>query len=55
MHRAGKPPRPHVNDYDPLRDYLKNQTLPEFVLSFEQIEEIILVDVIMQISDVQPR
>ena len=41
MHRAGKPPRPHVNDYDPLRDYLKNQTLPEFVLSFEQIEEII--------------
>ena len=41
MHRAGKPPRHHVNDYDPLRDYLKNQTLPEFVLSFEQIEEII--------------
>jgi hypothetical protein len=30
-----------VNDYDPLRDYLKKQTLPEFVLSFEQIEEII--------------
>ena len=25
----------------PLRDYLKKQTLPEFVLSFEQIEEII--------------
>src|SRR5258707_3499159 len=30
-----------VNDYDPLRDYLKKQTLPEFVLSFEQIEQII--------------
>jgi len=30
-----------VNDYDPLRDYLKKQTLPEFVLSFEKIEEII--------------
>ncbi len=30
-----------MNDYDPLRDYLKQQTLPEFVLSFEQIEEII--------------
>ena len=30
-----------VNDYDALRDYLKKQTLPEFVLSFEQIEEII--------------
>jgi hypothetical protein len=30
-----------VNDYDALRDYLKRQTLPEFVLSFEQIEEII--------------
>ena len=30
-----------VNDYDPLRDYLKKQKLPEFVLSFEQIEEII--------------
>ena len=30
-----------VNDYDPLRDYLKKQHLPEFVLSFEQIEEII--------------
>ena len=27
--------------YDPLRDYLKKQKLPEFVLSFEQIEEII--------------
>jgi hypothetical protein len=30
-----------VNDYDALRDYLKRQSLPEFVLSFEQIEEII--------------
>jgi hypothetical protein len=30
-----------VNDYDPLRDYLKKQTLPEFVLTFDQIEEII--------------
>ncbi len=32
---------PPVNDYDALRDYLKKQKLPEFVLSFEQIEEII--------------
>ena len=30
-----------MNDYDLLRDYLKKQTLAEFVLSFEQIEEII--------------
>jgi hypothetical protein len=30
-----------VNDYDALRDYLTKQTLPEFVLSFDQIEEII--------------
>jgi len=30
-----------VNDYDALRDYLKKQILPEFVLTFEQIEEII--------------
>lgn len=30
-----------MNDYDSLRDYLKKQKLPEFVLSFEQIEEII--------------
>jgi hypothetical protein len=30
-----------VNDYDLLRDYLKRQKLMEFVLSFEQIEEII--------------
>ena len=31
----------NMNDYDALRDYLKQQKLPEFVLSFEQIEEII--------------
>jgi hypothetical protein len=30
-----------VNDYDPLRDYLKTQTAAEFVLSFERIEEIL--------------
>ena len=30
-----------MTDYDLLRDYLKKQKLPEFVLSFEQIEEII--------------
>ena len=30
-----------MNDYGPLRDYLKKQTLPEFVLSFEEIEQII--------------
>jgi len=30
-----------VNVYDPLRDYLKEQTRVEFVLSFEEIEEII--------------
>jgi hypothetical protein len=30
-----------VNDYGALRDYLKSQSLPELVLSFEQIEEII--------------
>jgi hypothetical protein len=30
-----------VNDYSALRDYLKRQKLPEFTLSFEQIEEII--------------
>ncbi len=30
-----------MNDYDALRDYLKKQTLAEFVLSFDQIEEII--------------
>lgn len=28
-------------DYDLLRDYLLKQTAPEFVLSFEAIEEII--------------
>jgi hypothetical protein len=30
-----------VNDYDALRDYLKKQTVPEFTLSFEEIEELI--------------
>jgi hypothetical protein len=30
-----------MNDYDALRDYLKKQSLPEFVLSFEEVEEII--------------
>ena len=30
-----------MNDYAPLRDYLKTQTLAELVLSFEQIEEIL--------------
>src|ERR1043165_1523978 len=37
----GKTTGIRVNDYDLLRDYLKKQTLAEFVLSFEQIEEII--------------
>jgi hypothetical protein len=30
-----------VNDYNALRDYLAKQKLPELVLRFEQIEEII--------------
>ena len=30
-----------MNNYDALRDYLKQQTQVEFVLSFLQIEEII--------------
>jgi hypothetical protein len=30
-----------VNDYDALRDYLMRQKQTEFVLSFEQIEEIL--------------
>ena len=30
-----------MTNYDALRDYLKTQKLAEFVLSFEQIEEII--------------
>jgi hypothetical protein len=30
-----------LNVYDSLRDYLKAQTRAEFVLSFEEIEEII--------------
>ena len=34
-------PGMNVNDYDALRDYLKKQTLSEFILRFDQIEEII--------------
>lgn len=30
-----------VNNYDALRDYLKQQTVPELVLGFAQIEAII--------------
>ena len=30
-----------MNDYDALRHYLQKQKLPEFILSFDQIEEII--------------
>jgi len=30
-----------VNDYNPLREYLKKQTLAEFVLSFGESEQII--------------
>ena len=30
-----------MNDYGALRDYLKKQRLPEFVLSFEEIDHII--------------
>jgi hypothetical protein len=30
-----------VIDYAALRDYLQSQTLPEFVLSFDQIEQIL--------------
>lgn len=30
-----------MNDYDALRDFLRRQKQEEFVLSFEQIEEII--------------
>ena len=30
-----------MNDYAALREYLKKQTLPEFVLSFDQIEQIL--------------
>ena len=30
-----------MNDYDLLRDYLKTQKRPEFVLTFAEIEEII--------------
>jgi hypothetical protein len=30
-----------VNDYDALREYLQKHKLAEFILSFDQIEEII--------------
>ena len=30
-----------VNKYEPLRDYLKNETRIDFVLTFEEIEEIL--------------
>lgn len=30
-----------MSDYDPLRDYLKKQTRSEFVLSFEEIEDLL--------------
>ena len=30
-----------MTDYDALRDYLKKQTRPELVLSFDEIEDII--------------
>ena len=30
-----------MSDYEALRDYLMKQKLPEFVLSFEEIEQII--------------
>lgn len=32
------------NKFDPLRDYLKAQTVDELVLSYEQIEEILGFD-----------
>ena len=44
-----------MNDYDPLRDYLKQQTLPEFVLSFEKIEEIIFACAMELVTDVEQR
>jgi hypothetical protein len=30
-----------VSAYDPLRDYLKKQTRAEFVMSFDEIEELL--------------
>ncbi|PSO33045.1 hypothetical protein C7G41_07105 [Bradyrhizobium sp. MOS002] len=43
MGKAGLRPakRTEVNDYDALRDYLMRQKQAEFVLTYEQIEEII--------------
>jgi hypothetical protein len=34
-------PELRLNKYDPLRDYLKNQDRVDFVLSFEEIEDIL--------------
>ena len=39
-HRAMRARKP-VIDYDMLRDYLSGQTSEEFVLSFDQLEEIV--------------
>jgi hypothetical protein len=33
-----------VNSFDPLREYLARQTLPELVLSLDQIEEMLGFD-----------
>ena len=41
MPPATPQPGMSVNDYDALRDYLKQQTAPELVLSFAAIEAII--------------
>jgi hypothetical protein len=30
-----------LDSYDPLRDYLSQQHLPEFIMSFESIEDIL--------------
>ena len=30
-----------MNKYDPLRDYLKQQKMADFILSFEEIEDIL--------------
>jgi hypothetical protein len=41
MPRRNRWPVRTVNDYDALRDYLQKNKLAEFILSFDQIEEII--------------
>lgn len=38
---AASDPVPMMSKYDPLRDYLKQQTQSELVLSFEEIEDIL--------------